>query len=114
MRVISKGSDMPEQAPFDDHSITEGTDTKRIKIVSVNVWFNEKRQICAFQGIYTDGKDFFIGSKTSSINGDMEKEVLEVDEGDYIKNIMGSFSKKGAIEFLAFYSAKGKARQFGK
>jgi len=27
---------------------------------------------------------------------------------------MGSFSKKGAIEFLAFYSAKGKAKQFGK
>ena len=27
---------------------------------------------------------------------------------------MGIFSKKGAIEFLAFYSAKGKAKQFGK
>ena len=32
-----------------------------------------------------------------NISGDMEKEVLQVDEGDYIKNIMGSFSKKGAI-----------------
>lgn len=27
---------------------------------------------------------------------------------------MGSFSKKGAIEFLAFNSVKGKAKQFGK
>ena len=27
---------------------------------------------------------------------------------------MGIFNKKGAIQFLAFYSAKGKARQFGK
>lgn len=31
-----------------------------------------------------------------------------------MKNIMGSFNKKGAIEFLAFNSAKGKAKQFGK
>lgn len=44
----------------------------------------------------------------------MEKEMLQVDEGDYIKNIMGIFNKRGAIEFLAFYSSKGKARQFGK
>jgi len=27
---------------------------------------------------------------------------------------MGSFNKKGAIEFLAFDSFKGKAKQFGK
>lgn len=40
--------------------------------------------------------------------------MLQVDEGDYIKNIMGIFNKRGAIEFLAFYSSKGKARQFGK
>jgi hypothetical protein len=31
------------------------------------------------------------------VGGDMEKEVLQVEEEDYIKNIMGSFSKKGAI-----------------
>lgn len=28
--------------------------------------------------------------------------------------MMGIFNKKGAIQFLAFYSAKGKAKQFGK
>jgi hypothetical protein len=39
---------------------------------------------------------------------------LQVEEGDYIKNIMGSFNKRGAIEFLAFYSSKGKAKQFGR
>ncbi len=27
---------------------------------------------------------------------------------------MGSFNKRGAIEFLAFYSSKGKAKQFGR
>lgn len=27
---------------------------------------------------------------------------------------MGSFNKKGAIEFLAFSSNEGKAKQFGK
>ena len=75
----------------------KGANPILVKIVSVNVWFNSKHQICAFQSIYTDGKEFFMGCRTSSINGDMEKEVLQVDEGDYIKNIMGSFSKKGAI-----------------
>jgi hypothetical protein len=83
-------------------------------MVSVNVWYTNKHQISTIQVIYSNGKDCFMGNRTASITGDMEKEVLQVEEGDYIKNIMGSFSKKGAIEFLAFNSLKGKAKQFGK
>ena len=55
-----------------------------------------------------------MGNKTANVTGEMQKQTLELEEGDYVKNIMGSFNKKGAIEFLAFNSIKGKAKQFGK
>ena len=64
--------------------------------------------------IYFDGKDCFLGNKSANVTGEMEKEVLQLDEGDYIKNMMGIFNRKGAIEYLAFYSSKGKAKTFGK
>lgn len=113
-RVISKGTDVPDQVAFDDHGLIKNLNIQNVKMVSVNVWYTNKHQISTIQVIYSNGKDCFMGNRTANITGDMEKEVLQVDEGDYIKNIMGSFSKKGAIEFLAFNSLKGKAKQFGK
>jgi hypothetical protein len=92
----------------------QGREMSSIKIVSVNFWFTPKGQIAVLQMIYYDGKDCFIGNKSANVTGEMEKEVLRLDEGDHIKNIMGILNRKGAIEYLAFYSARGKARTFGK
>jgi len=86
-----------DQVPFDDHYLIKNIDIKLIKIVSINVWYTNKHQIAAIQAIYFNGKDCFMGNRTSNVSEDMEKEILQVEEGDYIKNIMGSFSKKGAI-----------------
>jgi hypothetical protein len=36
-----------------------------LKIVSVNVWFNKKKQISAIQFIYSDDKNFFVGGKSA-------------------------------------------------
>lgn len=105
---------MSDQVEFTDHNLIKNIDYKNVKIVSINLWFTNKHQISVIQAIYSNGKDCFLGNKSAEVTGDMEKEMLQVDEGDYIKNIMGIFNKKGAIEFLAFYSSKGKARQFGK
>ena len=68
-----------------------------MKIVSVNVWYTNKHQISVIQAIYAHGKECFLGNMTSKITEDMEKENFQIEEGDYIKNIMGSFNKKGAI-----------------
>ena len=92
----------------------EGRNLTNIKIVSINLWFTLKHQISAVQMIYFDGKDCFLGNKSANVTGDMEKEVLQLEEGDYVKNMMGILNRKGAIEYLAFYSSKGKAKTFGK
>jgi hypothetical protein len=105
---------VPDQVQFDDHSLTQEVAYADLRIISVNVWYTDKRQISVIQVIYFNGKEFFMGNKTANVTGQMEKESLELEEGDYIKNIMGSFNRKGAIEFLAFNSIRGKAKQFGK
>jgi hypothetical protein len=82
---------------FDDHHLIKNIDYKNIKIVSVNVWFNNKRQISVLQMIYFNGKDCFLGNRSSEVKEEMEREVLQLEEGDYIKNFMGIFSQRGAI-----------------
>lgn len=61
---------------FDDHTITKGIPFSSLKIVAVNVWYTNKKQISTLQVIYSNGKDCFMGNKTSKTTGEMEKDVL--------------------------------------
>ena len=97
IKTITKGNDVPEQVYFSDEQLMRSKDLSTIQVVSVNLWFTNKHQISVIQVIYSDGKDCFLGKKSANVTGQMEKEVLQVDQGDYIKNIMGIFNKKGAI-----------------
>jgi hypothetical protein len=78
LRTIIKGNDVPDQAKFDDHNITSAASPPDLRIISVNVWYTDKKQISVIQMIYSNGKDFFMGNKTAKVTGEMEKEVLEV------------------------------------
>jgi len=49
----------------------KNTPWNKVKLVSVNIWYTNKRQIAALQGIYFNGKDCFMGNRTSTITGDM-------------------------------------------
>ncbi len=75
---MTRGNDIPDQIGFDDHLLIKNIDQSKIKIVSVNIWYTNKHQIAAMQAIYFNGKDCFLGNKSSNISGEMEKEVLQV------------------------------------
>ncbi len=53
MKVVTKGNDVPDQKPFDDHNLMKDMNTTKIKIVSVNIWYTSKHQISALQFIYS-------------------------------------------------------------
>lgn len=63
--MITKGGDVQDQVPFDDHNLIRNLDIRVIKIVSINVWYTNKHQIGAIQVIYFNGKDCFMGNRTS-------------------------------------------------
>jgi hypothetical protein len=65
MRIITKGGDVQDQVSFDDHNLIRNLDIRVIKIVSINVYYTNKRQIGAIQTIYFNGKDCFMGNRTS-------------------------------------------------
>jgi hypothetical protein len=71
IRIITKGNDLPDQKLFDDHNIIPNADYTKIQIVSINIWFTSKHQISAIQMIYSDGKDCFLGNRSSSVSGEM-------------------------------------------
>ena len=71
IRTMIKGIDVSQQVFFDDHEIMREMDLGTIKIVSVNLWFTPKQQISAFQMIYYNGKDCFMGKKSGNVTGQM-------------------------------------------
>lgn len=71
-----KGNDVPDQVKFDDHGVITNSTYADSKIVSINVWYTDKRQISVIQVIYSNGKDCFMGNKTAKVTGDMEKDTL--------------------------------------
>ena len=76
LRVIMKGNDVPDQAKFDDHGVITNSTYSDCKIVSINVWYTDKRQISVIQVIYSNGKDCFMGNKTAKVTGDMQKDTM--------------------------------------
>ncbi len=54
---------------FDDHAIIKGIAFPDLKIVAVNVWYTNKKQISTLQVIYSNGKDCFMGNKTAKTTG---------------------------------------------
>lgn len=54
---------------FDDHPIIQKVPHEDLKIVAINVWFTDKKQISVIQAIYFNGKEFFMGNKTANVTG---------------------------------------------
>ncbi len=51
---------------FTDKKVIKNYDhiIDKLKIVTVNIWTNEKGHINTLQSFYTDGESFFIGGKS--------------------------------------------------
>jgi hypothetical protein len=71
--MIIRGNDLADQKFFDDHNLVPNLDYTEIKIVSVNIWFTPKNQISTLQIIYSNGRDCFLGNRSSSVSAEMAK-----------------------------------------
>ena len=81
-------------------------------IVGLNVWVDENQCILGIQAIYLNKDDIRYGYKSSSMS-DGKIVHYDLNRPDFLKNITGSISKDGFIEYLVLSSKQGKIGRFG-
>lgn len=62
---------MPEQIKFDDHGLIKDIPWSELRVVSINIWYTDKKQISVIQLVYARGKDCFLGGKTAAVSPGM-------------------------------------------
>lgn len=65
--IVAKGENLEGQVEFNDRKVIKNFDkiVDKLKIVTVNVWTDEKGHIISIQFYYTDDESFFVGTKSA-------------------------------------------------
>ncbi len=81
-------------------------------MIGLNGWVNKNGDVLALQTIYLNNGEIRYGVKSSNTaDGFIVRYDLQAP--DYLKNITGGFNENGVLEYIAFFSKKGKSGTFG-